>query len=537
MKPRSLILAVTTVAIGPSGHAAEIVKANNGFALSLQDSWVNEAVPGPGDVAVFDSTLTSPAPKPAIGDSMTWSGIRGADTLAQEAVLGYSAGSILSIGAAGIVMESTIASRGINIGTNIKATADQTWSSVVLSASATAPGIIFNTQGSMDLGGHTITRTGDGRMNINATGSLATTFSNGTLSLDKGTTEFRSGTNASVVTQTFTVRVNPGATFITTRGSGLLETFNWNGNIQLSGGLWQMAGSANPVNVGGAISALAPSVISYAAGSGTTAVNHVISAPITGSANLSIQNTSPNPNHRIQLSGNNSAYSGTLSIDGASGARTVQLASSQAGSSLATWNIATGNSLEIAANVTLGNVAGAGKLLVTNSILTLAGANAFSGETMLVGATLGGQASLAGSVTASGTSMISPGNSPGTLGIGGSLNLQNSSVYLAEIVSLASMDLISLSSATSADLIFNGALQVALLNGFKPVWGDSFKLMEWNENYTVSGSPSFNLPALSAGLEWKTDSLLKDGTISVIPEPSVPLLALASLLALLRRRR
>jgi hypothetical protein len=537
MRLRILIPTLLAGGIPATVQAAEIVKANNAFALNLDDSWVNEQRPGVADIAVFDGTLTSPSPKPVLGESMSWAGIRATNTLTQEATLGYTAGAVLSIGAAGISMESTIASRGINIGSNFAAAANQTWSTVLLAASPASPGIAFNIQGSMNLGGYTVTRNGEGRMSLNAFGSSAPIFSNGSLLLDSGITEFRSGTGSSQVTDSFNVRINPGATFTTTRGSALLDTFKWNGNLQLNGGTLKLGETANALTIGGTINATAPSTILHAFGTGTTAVAHVITAPISGSANLSLQNTSANPNHRIQLSGDNSSYSGTLSIDGSSGARTVKLASDASGSQLATWHIAAGNTLEIGANVTLGLVTGSGSLKVAGSTLTLNGANPFVGTTSLTDAYLAGTGSLAGNVVASGGSVISPGNSPGAFGIGGSLDLQIGSAYLAEISGMGVMDRLSMVSASPADLTFNGALEVGLRNGFIPAWNDSFKLMDWSAGYTVSGSPTFRLPALSPGLEWNTDAFLTNGTISVIPEPNTVLLCLLGLPLILCRRK
>jgi hypothetical protein len=57
-----------------TSHAANISKADNASNLNLTTSWVGNAVPGSGDVAVWDSTVTA-ARANTLGASMNWKGI------------------------------------------------------------------------------------------------------------------------------------------------------------------------------------------------------------------------------------------------------------------------------------------------------------------------------------------------------------------------------------------------------------------------------------------------------------------------------
>ncbi len=559
MHPKTIILTGGLAFSVITLHAADVIKENNGFAYNLEDSWVGEVVPGSGDTAVFDSTLTT-GPKPAIGSSLDWGGIRADSSLNVGVTFGNTSGAVLTVGSGGIVNQSTGAG-SLTIGSNFAASANQTWSAAAGSAKDS---IAFSIPATLDLGGFTVNRNGAGRVNITV-GTGATSLSNGTLILQSGTTEYRSSSGASTVNSNFTTRVDSGATWITSRGSSLLNSFNWNGNIQLNGGEWQVSGATNPVNIGGTVTAQADSVMLYSQGSGTGAVDHTISAPITGSGGLAIRNTSANLNHRITLTGNNSGYTGRIALDGASGSRALRLASNDAGSAAATWSVGNGNVLELhGVSATLGTLEGSGTvrsstgsstlsvtggtfggtfsdgggvLAVTKTgagALELNGVSTHTGLTDIQGGLLSGTGSLEGSLRVRAGASVEPGNSVGTFSLGGSLILDPGAIYRAEIASPSSMDLVTLFGATGS-LAFDGTLQVALLDGFTPGLGNTFNLIDWTGAHTVSGTPNFDLPALADDLSWDTSEFLTNGSISVIPEPSTMLLGAISALMLLRR--
>ena len=113
---------------------------------------------------------------------------------------------------------------------------------------------------------------------------------------------------------------------------------------------------------------------------------------------------------------------------------------------------------------------------------------------------------------------------PGISGIGSFL-IQGSDFKQSALGSLN----LQLGSATSFDYIYlsgsnstlNGTLNVSLLNGFKPVTGNSFRIIEL-ETGSVSTAAyagtfaSTNLPALSTGLKWKINYNPKSVTLTVV---------------------
>ena len=83
-------------------------------------------------------------------------------------------------------------------------------------------------------------------------------------------------------------------------------------------------------------------------------------------------------------------------------------------------------------------------------------------------------------------------------------------------------------------LALNGTLDVDLINGFNPSYGNVFTLFDGTTTGTFS---AFSLPALGGGLAWDTSDLYSLGNLKIIPEPSVSCLALLSAFGLLARRR
>ena len=148
-------------------------------------------------------------------------------------------------------------------------------------------------------------------------------------------------------------------------------------------------------------------------------------------------------------------------------------------------------------------------------ILTAGSSSVLSGETVIDNSiiqvypaaqfenfgTLKGSGQIIGSLINSG--VLSPGNSPGKFTIVGNYTATSTSVHEIEIAGTSQYDTINVtrdSSFPGGNVVLNGTLNVALLNGFLPSAGDSYKIMTY---YSASGTfTNTNLPALPPGLSW-----------------------------------
>jgi fibronectin-binding autotransporter adhesin len=156
--------------------------------------------------------------------------------------------------------------------------------------------------------------------------------------------------------------------------------------------------------------------------------------------------------------------------------------------------------------------AGAGALFwhdVTNSAGSLFrvsnGATAtFFGTYAGAGITGGGQVNFQADVA--------PGFSPASDSFAGNVTMAPTARLIMELggtVPGTGFDQIQVAGALTLD----GALQVSLLNGFTPMLGNSFDLLDWG---SVTGTfSSLQLPAIPADLQWNTTQLYATGTISV----------------------
>ena len=93
---------------------AVIVKANNTTALNLGASWVGGVVPGPGDTARWDSTVTG-ANTVSMGGSLDFEAIEIINPGGAVTING-SAGQVLTLGITGVVMGGATQSLTINSG-------------------------------------------------------------------------------------------------------------------------------------------------------------------------------------------------------------------------------------------------------------------------------------------------------------------------------------------------------------------------------------------------------------------------------------
>jgi autotransporter-associated beta strand protein len=133
-------------------------------------------------------------------------------------------------------------------------------------------------------------------------------------------------------------------------------------------------------------------------------------------------------------------------------------------------------------------------------------------------------------VTFSGT--FSPGLSPAIVPVN-NVSLGGSSILIMEIGGLTPGSMHD-QLDIGGTLALNGTLDIDLINGFNPAYGNIFNILDGTTTGTFS---SYSFPGLAPGLTWDTSDLYSLGNLKVVPEPSTGLLAALAAGLLARRRR
>lgn len=180
-----------------------------------------------------------------------------------------------------------------------------------------------------------------------------------------------------------------------------------------------------------------------------------------------------------------------------------------------------------------GTTVSAGTLLVNNTTGSATGTGAVS---VANGATLGGSGFISGPVTFVDNATLAPGNSPGTLTVGG-LTLANASVLDFELDALDHTvgggvnDLVQV----NGNLTLDGILNISVLNGASLSNG-IYRLFNYTGTVTDNGvAAGTGFPPFSSV---QVDTNNKQVNLVVIPEPAtLGLLALGGLMIATRRSK
>ncbi|MHB1155449.1 MAG: beta strand repeat-containing protein [Phycisphaerales bacterium] len=289
-----------------------------------------------------------------------------------------------------------------------------------------------------------------------------------------------------------------------------------NSTTSLTKLLWNVADTVNnPITI---YSMYAPTLLTYTA---TLGSQHT-----SGTLTLADNVTLGYSNGTINLT---AATGGLVDITGLIKPNTgvTNAGIIKVGSGIVKLSKATGNTYNGGTTVT------AGTLLVNNTTGSGTGTGAVAVQT---GATLGGSGFITGNVTSTG-GILAPGNSPGTLTVGG-LVLDGASVLSYELdatdqtVGSNINDLIEV----NGNLTLDGTFNLASIIGGSQLLAGSYRLI----NYT--GSLTDNTLDLGTGLPLGYTYTIDTATngevnLVIIPEPAtLGLLALGGLLMLPRRR-
>ncbi len=195
-------------------------------------------------------------------------------------------------------------------------------------------------------------------------------------------------------------------------------------------------------------------------------------------------------------------------------------------------------------------VAGTGTWTFTGNN-TYTGATTINSGTLLVngslgntavavnsGGTLGGFGSIAGNVTVNGGGILSPGQSVGTLGLGGDLTFSQGAFFDIDIDAVNLADLVQMAGGL---LTLSDEATIRVNLGFRPELGDSWTIIQgesdiaglFNDQVTIlSGSHYLD------GWKWLEVGYGNSVYLTVVPEPGTWLLLLAAAACgLLVRRR
>jgi fibronectin-binding autotransporter adhesin len=478
LAPRATSLACASILVSMQSNAQEFIKSNDANNLNLASSWSGGTAPGAEDIAAFNNTLTT-ALNPAIGGNIEWKGIQFTNPGANIGIYNTgtgSSGSILTLGSNGIDMSSADL-RNLTIRARTALSSDQTWNVATSRALAidgwstsNANGLLYD----LDLGGHTLTKSGAGTLNIlNGYG-----IANGSLEINQGTVQLGANStrvtglaaNASVQINgagSLSVQNNIATTYLAagvTKNS--VDAVNWKGEVVLNGGRLNISygTTTGDLNLEGSIVANegTTSEIVHATTSTSTSTSQFrrdISASITGTGTIDFKaNNTTRLNDRITLVGDNSGFAGTARINGstASSSRTLRIGAATAGSASAAWEIAASNTLEVhGVDANLGSLSGSGTLKNSSS----------TASTVTVGA-IGSSSSFTGIIDAgAGTlNLIKTGN--GTLTLGGASTFTGKTTISGGILSINADNRLGASPGSSVanQLILDGGTLASTAN-------------------------------------------------------------------------
>lgn len=470
------VMALTTVMIGSAcrdAAAADIIKAANADSLNLGSAWEGSAAPATGDVAVWNSVVTATNAAGSLtinqlGGDAAWQGIsitnvggtaNQSGTNAGIQILNSGSPNTLTLGEGGINMSA--ATQALLTQAKIALAASQIWDIANANTSGSPFGnaginaglsedLMFNAQtpgAGFALGGNTLTIQGNGSVGVTS----GYTISNGTLNINNtgvGGTWLQSGGNrATTLTSDVAVNVGAGSNLrlransgsggvgidsqapisIATGGKLQLENNNGGNSLTQAAPLSFAAGTTLDLllnNSGGftvsAETSTAGPLSWNVSGSGNNANGAAFTGNLTGSGVITYVNAATNTNGQVRLSGDNSGFTGSFSLAGTSGNRSLRLGSPTAGSSSATWSVAGGNTLAVDGHtVELGTLNGAGSVVNTSfnpAVLNVRAGNfsgiladGFSGGTLGLTKLGPGTLSLTGSSTYTSLTTVTAG--------------------------------------------------------------------------------------------------------------------------------
>jgi len=215
--------------LGAAALGGTITKKNSTANLNRKQSWTGNKVPGSGDIALWNSTVTS-ANTTSLGGNLSWLGIQITNP---GGTVTINSGNTLTLGASGIDMSAATADFNLNCAVVLGTS--QTWN-ITSGRTLTSTGIIS--------GSGNLTKSGAGTLTLSGANTYtgSTTINGGTLSVANGTAL---GSGTSVLT------INPTGIFQATGtfSSSRIVVLGGTGGAS-SGGTFDVTGSNNETRTG-----------------------------------------------------------------------------------------------------------------------------------------------------------------------------------------------------------------------------------------------------------------------------------------------
>jgi len=497
----------TPVTATPVPGAA--AKANNTQNLDLLNSWTTTIVPGPSDVALWDSTITA-ANTTNIGNGVSFSGIRITNPVGNVTIQPGIAGT-LSLGNHGIDMSSTTSNLTINSNTTLSA--NQTWHSGT--SSITVSGILS--------GSANLSKSGSGILSLSGNNS---TYS-GEITVKEGTLRYGgTSTNTPVFGNNRIHLGESNSSASATLDFGITSSTSIANPLSIasgSGGRLIRSNMANTAGhtISGAITGsndltFAAGVITYSGASATSFTGNLF---VTGGKlrlangstfnNATILSIGSSATVDLNASGTSWNFAGLNGVSGAGGvltnagdARTINLRGNGIysfpgnvqGNIKLVVNLGPNGSQTLsgdACNHTAGTTVTAGTLIVNGQLTNQAAAS------VATSATLAGNGKIAAATTVNGT--LAPGDGPGTLSLSNTLTmsatsklqwqLPNNSTTGGDFLNAAA---ITITTGAKIDLLFDAQNSTASFTD--PFWQSN---RSWPITSSTAITGSFTLGRVS----------------------------------------